>query len=150
MFYPIPSQDCIKALSLEISPFDSVMHSGGEILADVRMEGFFWLSLQVFPVAPYICTYQNCISRLWQYMMICFLQTDLENNSPDQINIKPCEYTSELSSVQILLLFPMTLATKTVTLRSQSEPVSRYQSYFVSKQTLHHNYCPTRFAIYGT
>lgn len=52
MFYPIPSQDCIRALSLEKSPFDSVMHSGGEILADVRTEGFFWLSLQVFPVAP--------------------------------------------------------------------------------------------------
>lgn len=93
------------------------------------------LHLQTMAVYPYILTDD------------LLLETDLENNSLDQINIKPCEYISELSSVQLLLLFPMILATQTVTLRSQSEPVNRYPSYFVSKQTLRHNYCPTRVAI---
>ena len=46
-FYWIPSQDCITVLKLEKSPFGSVMHSGGQILVDMKIEGF-----KVFPVAP--------------------------------------------------------------------------------------------------
>lgn len=59
-FYQIPSQDCITVLKLEQSPFDSVLRSGGQILVDIRMEGFFLVIIKGLSCCPL----NLCLSKL--------------------------------------------------------------------------------------
>lgn len=68
-FYQIPFQDCISTHKLEKkSPFHSVMHSGGKILTDIRMEGFLELSLKSSPLHLEFIFIKIGTFRLWPYI----------------------------------------------------------------------------------